>query len=87
MRQIVKNFLAVPDVVPAGKHFRARGEKIVGQPRCDTETRGGIFTIDDGEIDLLLRDDIREVVVHDASPGRAYDVSYKKNSHELEVGC
>src|SRR6185437_189893 len=87
MRQVIEDFLAVPDVISAGKHFRARGEKIVGQPWRDAKTRSGVFAIDDGEIDLLLRDDIREMVVHDAPAGRAYDVSYKKNSHELEVGC
>ncbi|HKV60371.1 MAG TPA: hypothetical protein VJO16_00535, partial [Candidatus Acidoferrum sp.] len=59
-------------------------EKLVSKPRGDAETGSGVFTIGDGEINLLLRDDVREMVVHNPPTGRTYDVSHKKNTHELE---
>ena len=65
MREKLHNLLAVPDVVSAGDHFDARGEQFLGDARRDAEAGGGIFAVGDAQIDLALREDIREAVVHD----------------------
>ena len=79
VREKIDNFLAVPDVVAAGDHFDAGGEQILGEARRDAEAGGGIFAVGDAEIDVALREDVREAVVNDLAAGRADNVSDEEN--------
>jgi len=73
--KVLDDFPSLPDVVPAGQDIGPGGEKILRDPRRDAEAWRGVFAIDDAEIDLALREDIREPVVNDLAAGRADDVA------------
>ena len=52
-----------------------RGEQVLRDSRRDAEAGRGVFAIGDAEIDLALREDVREPVVNDLAAGRADDVA------------
>ena len=66
-------------MVAAGDDFDAAGEQILGDPRRDAEAGSGVFAVGDAEIDLALREDVREPVVNDLAAGRAHDVANEKD--------
>ncbi len=83
-RKILDDFLPLPDVISAGEHIGARREKFLGDPRRDAETGSGILAVDDAQIDLALREDVREPVVNDLAAGRADDIADEKYSQFVE---
>ena len=85
MGHVLQNFLAVPTVVPAGKHIDAVLQQVVRDLRRNPEAGGGVLAVGDHQIDLPLRHEIRQPVVHNLPPRRTHNVSNKKNAHELEV--
>ena len=77
MREKIQDLLAVPDVIAAGEHFDSAGEKFLGETRRDTESRSGVLSIGDAEIDVALRKDVCQAVVNDFAAGRPNDVSHE----------
>lgn len=74
-------FLLVPDMV-AGRHDIGTGvdgfeKDILG----NTETPGGVFTVDDDEIELQIGNQPRQPVPDSRAPGLANHIPEKKKSH------
>src|SRR2546430_7844507 len=81
VRQELQNFLAVPAVISAGEHIDSQFQKFFGKPRRDPESRRRIFAVSDDQIDLPLRNDVRQAIANDLPSGRADNVSYEKYAH------
>jgi hypothetical protein len=62
-------------VIAAGDHLDAGGQQAFCDFRRDAEPGSGVFAVGDTQIDLPLREDVRQPVVNDLAPGRAYDVA------------
>jgi hypothetical protein len=59
----------------------AEVEDIVGDFRSDAEAPGGVFAIDDDEVNVVIANNVGQVLAHDAATCAAEYVSYKKNAH------
>ena len=56
--------------------------------RREAESAGGVFGVDDDEIDGAALDDVAEVLVHDAAAGAAEDVADEEDAHGIQgTGC
>jgi len=75
VREKLDDLAAVPDVVAAGEDFDPAGEQILGDFGRDAETRGGVLAVGDAEIDLPLREDVRQPLVDDLAAGRTNDIA------------
>ena len=49
---VFDDFFLVPDVVAGGEHVGAEVEEFVGGSGGDAEAAGGVFGIDDDQIDM-----------------------------------
>ena len=77
VREKIEDLFAVPDVIAAGDYFDSAGEKLLRQTRRDSESRRGIFSIGDAQVDAALREDVCEAVVNNFAAGGTDDVSHK----------
>ena len=85
MRDVLEDFLAVPDMVAPGKHFHAGGEQLFDETRCDTEAGGGVLAIGNHQIHFLLRDDVGKAFPDDLPAGRTDDISNEKDAHKSKM--
>jgi len=76
-------------VIAAGQSVGASCKEFLDDARRDAKSRGGVLAVDDAEIDLALRKDIREPLVDDFAAGRTDDVTDEEdlqNCAFLELG-
>jgi hypothetical protein len=65
----------------SGDHFDAGGEQLLREAGRDAEAGRRVLAVGDAEIDLALRDDIREAVMHNFSSGRADNITDEEYFH------
>src|SRR5882757_4005073 len=80
-------FFAVPTVVAAGQYLDPHSEQLVRKTRRDTEAGCRIFAVSNDQVDLPLRDDIRQPVLHDLPARRTYNVADEKYAHFVCCSC
>jgi hypothetical protein len=80
-RQIVQDFLLVPDMIPGSKYIQTQSEQFLGDRRRDTETAGCIFSIGDGQIDMVGLLDVLQMVGDDVTPRRGEDIADEEDVH------
>ena len=73
--------LLVPDMVARRHHIGAGIDGLEVDILGDAETAGGIFTVDDDEIELQIGNQSRQPVPDRRASGLAHHVSEKKKSH------
>ena len=78
---IVDQLALVPDVVAGGQNIRAQIEEVLGKLRRQAKAAGGVFGIDDGELDVVRRAQMADVLAHDPAPRAAEDVADEENVH------
>jgi hypothetical protein len=81
--QVVKDFFAIPTVVATGQDLYAVAEQVFSDARRNAEAGSRVFAVGDDEVDVVVLDEIRKAVMHDAPAGRANDVTNEQNSHEV----
>ena len=59
---VVDQLALVPDVVAGGDDVGAEVEEVFGEWRRDAEAAGGVFAVDDGEVDLVAFAHVRRGV-------------------------
>ena len=65
--------------------MRAEVEELFGEGGCDAEAAGGVFAVDDKQVDGVGFEDVREVFADDVAAGGAEDVADKEDIHPLRV--
>ena len=78
---VLEDLFFVPDVVTGGDYVGAEVEELFGDGRCDAEAAGGVFSIDDDEIDSVGVEDVGQMFADDMAAGGAEDVADKENIH------
>src|SRR5258708_26867817 len=66
-------------MIAGGKHVGAELEEVIGDPRGDTESAGGVLRVDDGEVDRVSLADVANVLRDDFASRAAEDVADEKN--------
>ncbi len=75
-------------MVAGGENVRAEIEQLVGDGGCQTESTGGVFRVDNHEIDAVAGDDVTDVFPYDATAGAAEHIADEEDAHELQgTGC
>jgi hypothetical protein len=69
-------------MIPAGQDGDTHAKKVFGDFRSDPEARGGIFSVSDDQIDVVMLNEVREPVTHDLTAGRAHNIADEKSPHE-----
>jgi hypothetical protein len=72
-------------VVAGGDDVRAKVKELLGERGRDAETAGGVFAIDDEEVDGVGFENVGEVFTNDVAAGGAEDVADEENIHLREV--
>jgi len=80
-RHVFDDLFFVPDVVAGGDDVGAEVEEFFGDGGCDAEAAGGVFAVDDKEIDGVSFEDVGEVLAYDVAAGRSEDVADEENVH------
>jgi len=78
---VFEDLFFVPDVVAGGDDVRAEVEELVGDGRREAEAAGGVFAVDDEEIDGVGFKDVRKVFADDVAAGGAKDIADKEDIH------
>ena len=78
---VLEYLLLVPDVVTGGDDVRAEVEELFSDGGCEAEAAGGVFAVDDEEIDGVGLKQVGQVLVHDVPARGAEYVAYKQNLH------
>ena len=78
---VLEDFLLVPDVVAGGDDVGTEVEELFGEGGGDAEASGGVFAVDDEEIDGVGFEDVGEVLADDVAAGRTEDVADEENVH------
>ena len=58
------------------------GEEFLADRFVDAEAAGGVFAVDDDEVEPPARAQRRDVLVKDGAPGAADDVADEQNAHQ-----
>ena len=69
VRQEFQNLFAIPAVVSASEHIDPHFQKLFRKARRDSEPRRRILPIGDHQVDVPLRDDVREAILNDLPSG------------------
>ncbi len=77
--EIVDQVALVPHVVAGGEHVGAHVEDLLGELRGQAEASGGIFGVDDGEVDRVRLADVADVLADDFASRAAEDVADKED--------
>jgi hypothetical protein len=78
---VFDNLFFVPDVVAGGDDMRTEVEEFFGDGGGDAEAAGGVFAVDDEEVDGVGFEDVGEVLAYDVAAGRSEDVADEENVH------
>ena len=68
-------------MVTGGDDLDASSKEFFGDLWCDASASGGIFSINDAEIDIVFTFDISKLVDYCFSTGFTDNISKKKNAH------
>ena len=60
-------------------------EEFFGEGGRDAEAAGGVFAVDDEEIDGVGFEDVGEMLADDVAAGGAEDVADEKNVHRMSL--
>jgi len=71
-------------VVAGGDDVGAHVEDLFGEGGRDAEASGGVFAIDDKEVDGVGFEDVGEMLAYDVAAGGAEDVADEEDVH-LEI--
>ena len=61
--------------------MRAEVEEFLGKRRRDAEAAGGVFAVDDEEIDCVGFEDVGEMFTNDVAASGAEDVANEEDIH------
>ena len=64
-----------PDVISGREHIDAQGQQVVGEISRDAAPRGDVLAVDDGEINLVARLDVRQPGLQDTAARLAHDIA------------
>jgi hypothetical protein len=78
---VFEDLFFVPDVVAGGDDVGAQVEELVGDGGGEAEAAGGVFAVDDEEIDGVGFEDVREVFADDVAAGGAEDIADEEDIH------
>jgi len=78
---VFEDLFFVPDVVAGGDDVGAEIEEFFCDGRGDAEAAGGVFAVDDEEIDGVGLDDMGQVFADDVAAGGAKDVADEEYIH------
>ena len=81
---VLEDLALVPDVVAGGDDVRSHVEDFFGERGGDAEAAGGVFAVDDEEVDGVGFDDVGEMLAYDVAAGGAEDVADEEDVH-LEI--
>ena len=84
-RHVLEDLFLVPDVVAGGDDVRAEVEELFGDGGRDAEAAGGVFAVDDEEVDGVGFEDVGKVLADDVAAGRAEDVADEENVHLMSL--
>ena len=82
---VLEDFFLVPDVVAGGDDVGAEVEELFGKGGGDAEAAGGVFAVDDEEIDGVGFEDVGEMLADDVAAGRAEDVADEETVHRMSL--
>ncbi len=78
---VFEDLALVPDVVAGGDDVGSHVEDLFGEGGRDAEASGGVFAIDDEEVDGVGFEDVGEMLAYDVAAGGAEDVADKEDVH------
>jgi hypothetical protein len=78
---VFEDLFFVPDVVAGGDDVGAEVEELVGEGGSEAEATGGVFAIDDKEVDGIGFKDVREMFADDVAAGGAEDIADEEDIH------
>ena len=86
---VFEDLFFVPDVIAGGDDVGAEVEELFGDGGGEAEAAGGVFAVDDKEIDGVGFKDVREVFADDVAAGGAKDIADKEDIHwkSLQRSC
>jgi len=84
---VFKNLFFVPDVVAGRDHVRTQVEELFRNRRRQAEATGGVFAVDDEQVNGVGFNDVPEVLVDDVAAGRAKDVADEEDIHTEECNA
>ena len=77
------DLLAAEAVIAEGDEIHSRGKQMLGGTRRDAVTVGGILTIADHKIDLLLLLESRQTLTQEFASHRTDNVADTHNTHSI----
>jgi hypothetical protein len=78
---VFEDLALVPDVVAGSDDVGAEFEELFCDGGGDAEAAGGVFSVDDEEVDGVGFEDVGEVFADDVATGGSEDVADKKDVH------
>ena len=78
---VFEDLFFVPDVVAGGDDVGAEVEEFFGDGGGDAEAAGGVFAVDDEEVDGVGFEDVGKVLAYDVAAGGSEDIADKENVH------
>jgi len=78
---VFEDLFFVPDVIAGGDDVGSEVEEFFGDGGGDAEASGGVFAVDDEEIDGVGFEDVGEMLAYDVAAGRSEDVADEENVH------
>src|SRR5438874_2595265 len=73
--KIFHDFFLVPSVIAGGHRIDSQREEILGQAWRDAESRGGVFTIGQDQINGMVAGLVRQMLLHGGAAGTSKDVA------------
>jgi hypothetical protein len=77
--EVVDQLALVPHMVAGGENIGAQVEELIGDLRGQAEASGGVFGVDDGEVDRVRLAHMADVLADDLSSRTAEDVADEEN--------
>ena len=68
-------------MIAGGDDVRAEIEELFSDGGREAEAAGGVFAVDDEEVDGVGLEQVGEVLMHDVAACGAEDIAYKQNLH------
>ena len=78
---VLEDLFFVPDVIAGGDDVGAKVEELFCDGGRDAEAAGGVFSVDDEEIDGVGFKDVGEMFADDVAAGGAKDVADEEDIH------
>ena len=78
---VLEDLFLVPDVVAGGDDVRAEVEELFCDGGREAEAAGGVFAVDDEEIDGVGFKHVGQVFADDVAAGGAEDIADKEDIH------